>query len=502
MLGPSYGEWWKERPGAGRMRIALIALPFVAVAAWALYLALGGARPSDALFEAVARGDREGVRTELARGTSPNARRPDGTTPLHWALEYGHRDLAALLVREGSEAGALDVHGVSALHRAASLGDEALARLLLEHGADPNASSPLYGSPLHWAAVGGHRDLLRLLLDAGASPDPRDDGGRTPLQIAVLSGHREAAHLLRARGADPDVRDARGRTLLHQAALARRTDVAALLLELGSEVDARDAKGNTALHHAAHRGASELAALLVSRGADPSTRTPDLGVTPLHLASRHAHQETMHVLLRNGAPPHPASRLYGTPLHWAAEHGRLEAVRTLLAYGAPADLRDDHGLTAAERARTRGHHAVAELLARISHHPPAADADHEAVSGCTPSNHFDMGSAMPSVFLGPCTRSPRRLDTLATKAGEKSGLEGAAPRLGTAPPPLRPAALAGRERETGCTLPETLHGASRTVLLHYVEGTLPNAEFRRLFSLPNSEYLALGACLSARHEPG
>ena len=113
----------------------------------------------------------------------------------------------------------------------------------------------------------------------------------------------------------------------------------------------------------------------------------------------------------------------------------------LLQHGAPARLRDDHGLSAADRARAAGHLAVAELL-----------------EGATLRDEM--------------------------------------------PPFSSPPALARRSTATGCVLPEKLHGASRTVLLHYVEGTLPTPEFRRLFSLPNSEYLELGACLSAPHERG
>ena len=52
----------------------------------------------------------------------------------------------------------------------------------------------------------------------------------------------------------------------------------------------------------------------------------------------------------------------------------------------------------------------------------------------------------------------------------------------------------------GGMLPRYMHRASRTFLDDYLEGDLPVAEFRRLFSLPNSEYLGLGRCLIALHE--
>ena len=54
--------------------------------------------------------------------------------------------------------------------------------------------------------------------------------------------------------------------------------------------------------------------------------------------------------------------------------------------------------------------------------------------------------------------------------------------------------------DPGCTLPRHMHQASRAFLHDYLEGDLSVSEFRRLFSLPNSDYLGLGRCLVALHE--
>jgi hypothetical protein len=61
-------------------------------------------------------------------------------------------------------------------------------------------------------------------------------------------------------------------------------------------------------------------------------------------------------------------------------------------------------------------------LARISHHPSAADADSLAVAVRTPSGRFDVVSATPAPSAGPCALPQWRLDALATKCGEKCGL--------------------------------------------------------------------------------
>ena len=65
---------------------------------------------------------------------------------------------------------------------------------------------------------------------------------------------------------------------------------------------------------------------------------------------------------------------------------------------------------------------IGRTLARISHQPSAAAADPRAVAGRTPSRRFDVFTTKPAASFSPCDPPPRRLDALATKAGEKCGL--------------------------------------------------------------------------------
>ncbi len=62
------------------------------------------------------------------------------------------------------------------------------------------------------------------------------------------------------------------------------------------------------------------------------------------------------------------------------------------------------------------------FLARMSHQLPAADADALALRGRAPSSRFDILSSMPASASSPRSRAGRRLDALATKVGEISGL--------------------------------------------------------------------------------
>ena len=461
VIGPHYGEWWNERPARSRTRWAILLVPLALVSAWGIQAGLSGPRLDTELLEATRGGDAGAVRNFLARGGSASTQHADGTTLLHWAQEYGHRDLAMLLMDEGADVNAADREEVTSLHRAAGMDDADMVSRLLRKGADPGAMSRRHGAPLHWAARAGSAGATRALLDAGAPVDPPDDLLRTPLHVAVLHAHRDVAELLRARGADPDARLPRDRTLLHWAAATRRRDMAARIVFLGAEVGATDAKGNTALHYAALRGDTGLAAFLIEHGASVNVPTPELLVTPLHYAAGEGHLDTARLLLVHGADPDARSRFYGTPLHWAADRGQREAVGLLIAHGALAAVLDDHRLTSLERARRRGHTGTAAFLATV-----------------TPAVHRRE--------IGP------------EASGSPEG-DGPGARLPEADR-LRERAVSAPAENVGCVLPRHMHRASRAFLDDYLAGDLPVAEFRRLFSLPNSDYLGLGSCLVALYE--
>ena len=148
---------------------------------------------------------------------------------------------------------------------------------------------------------------------------------------------------------------------------------------------------------------------------------------------------------RRGADPNARSRFYGTPLHWAADSGRGEAAALLIARGARPTAVDDHRLTSVERARRRGHMQTAALM----------------IAAGTP--------------------------------GERAASIGASrERAATTE--------ASSTVHAGCALPRHTNLASRGFLHDYLEGDPSVAEFRRLFSLPNSEYLGVGRCLVALYE--
>lgn len=142
-----------------------------------------------------------------------------GQTLLHDAALAGAAELAAALVGRGADPNAREPQGHTPLYRA-STGE--VARVLLAAGATVDVmSGPTAGTPLHQAARRGFGGVAAALLDDGATIDARDSKGQTPLRRAVNCRQIEVVQLLVQRGANPRGADNRGVTPLDVARTAQ-----------------------------------------------------------------------------------------------------------------------------------------------------------------------------------------------------------------------------------------------------------------------------------------
>jgi ankyrin repeat protein len=154
-------------------------------------------------------------------------------TPLHLAAEYGHKDVA---------------------------------ELLLDNKA--NVEAKAYGgwTPLLNAVFGGHKDLVELLVANKADVNVKEDAGRTPLHVAAENGYTEIAAFLLASKADVQAKNRKGDTPLHLAAALGHKDMVALLLASKAEINAKDNSGRTPLGFAVLHANNDMAELLRQHG--------------------------------------------------------------------------------------------------------------------------------------------------------------------------------------------------------------------------------------------
>ena len=313
---------------------------------------------------ALRNGDRELVLKLI--GEHPeclNARGPDGSSPLMFAVLYADSGLVEKLLDLGADPNRKNDAQATALMWAANHFDKTKA--LLQHGADVNVMSVEGRTPLLIASgVAGNSAIVKLLLDHGANPNPkgRPPGNASPLREAAGAGDVVTMQALIAKGANvraagagalsgaleakcyPCV-DLLAKTLDSRAytsallSLAVYSDLDAMkfLVDHGANINAADSDGRTALMYAANndRLPLEIVKLLIDNGADVNARNYE-GFSALDAARLHGETPIVALLTRAGAKSEvPVAK----PVDWRGSNTTIAlAVNRALPLLQKADL--------------------------------------------------------------------------------------------------------------------------------------------------------------------
>ncbi|WP_161607145.1 ankyrin repeat domain-containing protein [Myxococcus xanthus] len=355
---------------------------------------------SQALFEAIARGDAAAVRT-LAATASPALRDEFGRPPLSAAASRaGTADVEVLraLLDAGADVNAVqgedsdEETGWTALHQVCLQGTfpNAIhaARLLLERGATPNGNTKDGGfSPLFFALKTHHLGIAEALLKAGADANAPFKTGR-PLHSLVhfyrerktgnyQPGEAEAmatdaVTLLLAHGADAAARDEQGESALAKALLHKLpAEFVLALIAAGAPLDERVDLGKkpaTLLVSPAAMAIGlgqpvEVLVAMLKRGIDTTQPTEPDAQNLLHYAAMKRNDAVQSILqLRPEQDVNPRDDSGATALFLAAWRGLSASVSALLERGANPDLADEGGNTPLHTAARNGHGEVIELL--------------------------------------------------------------------------------------------------------------------------------------------
>ena len=321
--------------------------------------------------------------------------RPDGSTPLEWAVFKGDIEQAKKLLAAGADVKATNAYGVNAMQLAADASNTELVRLLLKAGADPNSPNPEGETALHLVARAGNVEAAKLLLRAGAQVDPKESfGGQTPLMWAVARRHPQMVELLVSEGANVNSRsavrdylrvataesrakqlDRGGFTPLMYAARENCGACADILLKHKADVDLPDPSGMGPMVIAMLNSNWDIAKQLIDAGADVN-EWDIFGQAPLHVAianmnsrgnnnpldrdhpNKVSGRDIVKLLLDKGANPNQQTyyraaglRSFGgggtgrgtTPFLAACAAGDIEIVKLLLAHGANPKLATSDG---------------------------------------------------------------------------------------------------------------------------------------------------------------
>lgn len=321
-----------------------------------------------------------------------NAIFAEGSTPLHLATLYNHKEIAELLISNGADVNAKDDNGYAPIFGAVfdyEAGDRReTVQMLIAHGADVNARDTGGLTPLHTAAMNGKKEIVELLLANKADPSLKTNSGITPEEFATETNHHDIAALfsesvaradeihipvtngdldkveavLKNRPELANAVDISGRTPLHIAVMFDRNEIIELLISLGADVNGYNREGQTSLHQAMMADSKEIAELLIAHGADVNAKMFSTGMTLLHRAANNNDKEAVEFLIARGADVNAQHKEGGTPLHQAAAWSSIGIVELLLANKADPRLKTNSGKTAEQVADENDHPDIAALL--------------------------------------------------------------------------------------------------------------------------------------------
>jgi ankyrin repeat protein len=201
-------------------------------------------------YAAGERGDIAAVREALDKYGAGivNAYHSSGVAPpLLYAANWGHKDIAELLLQNGADINLRGEAGETMLMSAAySTSNPETALFFLGKGVDLNERDNAGQTALTIACAQNMPETAALLLDRGIDVEGRDDRGRTALMFAATSGQKEIMTRLLMRGVDVEAKDELGWTALMYAAAYSSQEAIKLLLEHGAKVTVKNNKGDTA----------------------------------------------------------------------------------------------------------------------------------------------------------------------------------------------------------------------------------------------------------------
>jgi uncharacterized protein len=274
------------------------------------------------LLDASERGDGAAVRSLVAARADVNATRPDGATPLAWAVHHDDAQTVELLIKAGANVNAANDYGVT---------------------------------PLTLACTNRNAAMVATLLKAGANPNIAQWNGETPLMTCAATGNVEGVKALLAKGADTAATEKKkGQTALMWAVAEKQPQVVKVLVDAGANVNARSKVIPN------REPFSAKSANVFGTSYEPGVYFPKTtgGFTPLLFAAQQGDLESAQILIAAGAKVDDPAPEEGTPLVVAAHSGREKLALFLLEKGANPNATDAFGITALHYALYAGMRAI------------------------------------------------------------------------------------------------------------------------------------------------
>lgn len=218
----------------------------------------------------------------------------DGSTPLEYAVIYGHLALVKYFIGKGADFKVNDDPSLTLLDCAALHNRLEIVRYFID-----NEYFQFDSTVLYYAIENNCLEVVRYFIEKKKIYINLKDGeGKGYLHYAVEHNSLEIFEYLLAYGATVDLQDKKGMTPLHFAAKNGRLSMLKSLIKKKAVIEVPNKDAMTPLHFAAIYGYLGIVRYLVEHGADINLQNED-HMTPLHLADIYGHSSTVRYLVMN-----------------------------------------------------------------------------------------------------------------------------------------------------------------------------------------------------------
>ena len=258
----------------------------------------------------------EMVKALLARDKTLSNARLFQDSPVGFALQNGHEDMARFLIAGGHCPGRF-------LYGLIAAGQPELARLLIEKGANVNDDTGYVAkyTPLQAAAAAGDVATVKLLIEKGADVKFKNEHEGTALHEAVKGRCTDSLDEYKTHIAEP----------------AAQLEIAKLLLKHGAEVNVANKYGSTPLSAAVTGGNLALVKFLLANGASVAYAEEQYKASLFHAAAYDGDREMIDCLVKAGASPKKKDKRGRTALYEALKNRSLRTARLLALNGVGFD---------------------------------------------------------------------------------------------------------------------------------------------------------------------
>lgn len=316
---------------------------------------------SSQLHLAVQTGNIEVVWTLISQKVNVNEAVPSlhGSTPLHLAVQYCHKDILRLLLKSGATASINTrdhnsrtplilaipdllqqlIHGKRVI-------DAEVVNILVDAGANVNETCGRY-FPLLLAVENNNEQVVKILVDAGARvnepcENPVDHCSFSLLYLAVARNNEKIVKILIDSGAKDDTS-----TLLSLAVQNNSEQIVKMLIDAKQDVNSHSKYSESPVSLAAtcnHKN-TKIIELLINAGAKVHDHLE------LEQVLDWDDFNAVKILIKAGANVNTRSNNRGwTAFHLAAMNNDTAMINYLLSRGADANIKDHSGLTPLQRA--------------------------------------------------------------------------------------------------------------------------------------------------------